>query len=476
MNKKKESKKKTIHHYQALLLKENYLCSLGTAKTKNEAKRRFKKATHFRPIKVSNSMTNMERWKFYMEEITSPDSFIRWGYYSMIASCLQRRVWRGSEHNPLFCPLYVILTGPPAVGKGRVIGEVAKMLKHHKLKDLETKDIFFNDDPHGNSKEAHSTKEKRIPLLINVGADSYSYQSLVLDMSKAVRVIWHKSGETTKKPYLHSSLTIPLEELSSMFRKNTNDLANFLLCAFDCKDYEYISIGRGTDFIRSCCLNILAGTTPTFIKTIFNDTLLTDGFASRTHFVMEEYPRFYRLAPPEYTKEQLAARDFILAHIKQLATLYGEVKFTKEANDFLEDWWKGEAQTNRPNNSNKLISYYGRKNISVQKLAMIIHFSDSVNFEVGIKECQEAISELAKIEKKMHMAVSFDNKNPIAKVTEDVLEFLKNNGATSKQELLIEFWGSLPEGGKSLDGVTQYLLSSKKICVEGGNKYNIKKD
>lgn len=421
-------------------------------------------------------MTNMERWNLYMSEITSPDSFIKWGYFSMIASCLQRRVWRGSEHNPLFCPLYVILTGPSAVGKGRVIGEVTKMLRHHKLKDSDSKDLFFDNESHGNSKETNSHKEKELPLLIPVGADSSTYQALVLALSKCVRVIWHKSGETTKRPYLHSSLTLSLEELSSLFRKHTEDLVNFLLCAFDCKDYRYESVGRGTDYIRSCCLNILAGTTPTFIKTIFNDSLLTDGFASRTHFIMEEYPRFYRLAPPDYTTEQLAARNFILAHIKQLASLYGEVKFTKEANDFLEDWWKGEAQTNKPNNSNKLISYYGRKNISVQKLAMIIHFSDSTSFEVGIKDCQEAILELEKIEKKMHMAVSFDNKNPIAKVTDDILEFLRNNGATSKQELLIEFWGALPEGGKSLDGVIQYLLISKKICVEGGNKYNIKKD
>jgi len=402
-----------------------------------------------------------------MSEITSPDSFIIWGFYSLIGSALQRRVWRGNMENPLFPNLYTILTGPPAVGKGRVIGEVNKILKFHKLK--ETDDV---DDAMTATAHKPKGKNKELPLLIPTGPDSTTYEALVNIMCRSIRTHWYQNGETKKSLYFHSSLTLGLEELSSMFRKHTDDLANFLLCAYDCKNYSYETLSRGDDEIRQPCLNLLAGTTPSFIRTIFNDSLLTDGFASRTCFVMEEEPRFYRLAPPEYTIEQFKARDDIRAHVKKLTGLFGEVKFTQEANDFLEDWWKTDAQHNRPNNSPKLITYYGRKNITVQKLAMIIHFSDSLEMLVGIDECKEALNALEKIERKMHLAVSLDNKNPLARVTDEIHAFLRVNGLTSKADLRIEFWGSLPDGEKSLDNILQFLIQSKRIVTEG-MKYKI---
>lgn len=411
-----------------------------------------------------------------MIDITSPDSFIDFGFYSLIAASLQRKVWRGDIRNPLFPNLYVGMVAPASCGKGRVITEVEKLLRSLKLKDSLEKDIMHNESTEDEGELPKETKRSRLkesPLLIPIGADAITYEKLMLTMSKSTRAHWYQNGDTKKSLYFHSSIFICLDEMSSMFRKHTEDLVNFFLKTYDCKDYRYETISRGTDFIRNCCLNLLFGTTPEFMKTIFDQELVAQGFSSRVCFISEQFPRSYRLAPPVYSDKQLQNHADITNHIKTLASLFGEVKFTDEASEFLEYWWRTDAQDKRANNSPKLIPYYGRKNILIQKMSMVIHFMESTTMEVNLEECKKALEVLEKAEVKMHHAVMLDNRNPLMKVTEDIIVFLKQNGPTNKSELLIEFHSALPEGLKSFDEIVKYLHATNKIKIVEGNKYGI---
>ena len=78
-------------------------------------------------------MDNLSRWRFFCQEIKSPDLFIDWGLYSLIASSLQRRVWRGTETMPIFPNLFIIFVADPGIGKGLVIDRIDAMLRFHKL-------------------------------------------------------------------------------------------------------------------------------------------------------------------------------------------------------------------------------------------------------------------------------------------------------------------------------------------------------
>ncbi len=256
-------------------------------------------------------MSNMDRWKYYCSTIISPDSYIEWGMFYTIAAALQRRVWRGQlDGRPLFPNPYIIFTADPGVGKGLVITEVNKLLRYFKLekeKDQvgETKTINFNEDK-------KSGMEK--PLLFQVGADATTYEALVKEISRSVRAYFYKENDK-QKAYIHSSLAFCLEEISSLFRKHTEDLVRFLLVTYDCGDYRYDTISRGRDFIKNCCLSLIGGTTPKFLKRVFSDELLNEGFASRCIFVFELSNRFDRLKPPDFSKEQMEEYNIILAHI-----------------------------------------------------------------------------------------------------------------------------------------------------------------
>jgi hypothetical protein len=418
--------------------------------------------------------TNLQRWQYYMKDISSPESFINWGFYGAIACTLQRKVFTGTLRSPLFANMYIIPTGPPGVGKGLVLKEVSKLLRYHKF-DAKSQDLMFKkSEPKFDDKSYMNIMKGEGDLLIQVGPDATTYQALTTAMSNSIRSLYYQENENQKKLYVHSSICFVLEEMSSLFRKHVEDLVNFLLAAYDCGSYVYETISRGKDVIRNGCLNLIAGTTPGFIKSIFGDELITEGFASRAIFVCENFPRFYRHKPPEFSEDQIAGYNVILDHLKVLGDpkFFGEVKFSPEADAFLNDWWKTTAQTKRVNNSPKLIPYYARKNITVLKLAMILHFADNTTFEIGLDKCIKAIEILDQTELLMHNALTVEGKNALAAPSETVMRIISDKPNLTKSDLLFEAWEILPEGEKSLDSIIGYLTKIGKIKSVGG-KYDL---
>lgn len=437
--------------------------------------------------------SNFEKWRYRMEGCWSPDNYIDWGYYYLISAALQRRVWYGPDHMKLFCNQYTILVGSPAIGKGLVIQPVASMLKHHKLPDpatlsrnleknaqSETDKQVAQTMAEADNKLAQKENDKyerrkdkifEKPLLFPVAADATTYEALVTAMAKAIRgKTYVKSDPLTGKnvmgTYLHSSLCFCLEEISSLFRKHTEDTVNFLIRAYDCNDYEKDTKTMGKDRVRKPCLNFFGGTQPEFMQTLFSDALLTQGFASRSFFIYAAKNRFEGFFIPELNADQKDCERLLLEHIEKLSHLYGEIILTKEARDFLEDWWRTDGQK-RSNPNIRLDPYYGRKKVHVRKLAAAIHFSDNLTLEMGIEPFQKAIDILEPEEKRMHLGLGLGGDNPLAKYQLAIVRYLQLQGAKTPREILTEFWEKLPPPPKeSLEELLSHLEGDKKIKKE----------
>lgn len=445
-------------------------------------------------------MTNFEKWRFYMDWCVAPDNYIDWGFYYLISASLQRRVWSGPEHMPLYPNMFGILTGEPGVGKGIVIKQVAKFLKHHiwtppqqqkplinpvtPLSNIQKAELIMQETVSKAEYDSAIKEEESIaknkgigltekPLSLPVAADATTYEALVNAMAKSLRRKNYKEWLEIEKReklgiYLHSSLCFCLEEISSLFRHKMEDLVNFLLVAYDCGDYNYETIRRGKDRIRSCCLNFFGGTTPGFMRSVFNDQLLSEGFSSRTFFIFAIKNRKTQMQIPPLTPEQMVCRDDLLAHIGKLIDLYGHVSYTKEAWEFLEEWWK-KAQEERPNTNIKLNPYYARKNLHVQKLAMALHFGESTEMVMDTPVFLRALKILAEEEKKMHYCLGLDNRNPLAEVLYKIEQYIVRGGKYTFKELLTEFWSSFPhDPQKACLEVLEHLEFTNKIIRETG--------
>lgn len=402
-------------------------------------------------------MTNLEKWHFYNKDLVSPDIFIDWAFYSMITSCLQRRVWTNNLTDPLFSSLFVFLCGPPGAGKGRIIKEYNKVLRHWKREDeVQEKPIGIP------SVEEMIKKEK--PTLIPIGPESVTFEKLVSIMSKNGRSFFYQTSQGIKKVFLHSSICFGLEELSSLLRKQTNDLVNFLLVAYDCGSYRYETMSRGEDRIHNMCLNLLAGTTPDFVKTIFDTSLIDQGFSSRSVFVYAGGNRFERLRGADRTSEQLQAYKEFLDHIKELGSVKGQCEFTKDAIDYLEYWWAHEAKGDkRINKAPKLDGYYSRKNITTQKLAMAVHYGEKTDMLVTLEEAKVALNVLSITEKPMHLAIKLRDKNINAASAEDLYNFLIKAGPQSEKAIMIEFYSAFKDGLDDLKKALNDLIKMGKL-------------
>jgi len=448
-------------------------------------------------------MTNWERWQLRLREVTSPQSFIDFGFVYLVSSYLQRRVWTNADHQKLFPNVYIILVGDPGIGKGLVIKPVTEFLKEHKLdtianksgeqiakmsddqvKQLSVEASDFAEAVNKNQKPAFEKPKYKIPI----GPDSTTFEAVVETMAKQPRRItfyrWdEKAGKRISDIYRHNSLAFSLEEISTLFTKDkqtTSKTINFLLKAYDCGDVEYITKTSGEYYIKGCCMNLLGGTTPKFMEDAFNEGILGDGFAARTWFIHASANRFYKLRTPQLDAQQVQASKELSEHLLKLTKLYGYIPFSPEADAWLTNWWEKEqlaADYKRPNMSDKLNSYYGRKNIHIQKLATILHFSEDAETmddghtpknPISLETTKRAMNMLNSAETTMHLALSFSGINPLHKLSQLVMRYLKKKGAASTDLLITEFFADIP-GTDPQTGMNQtidYLRMSKQIELD----------
>jgi hypothetical protein len=118
----------------------------------------------------------------------------------------------------------------------------------------------------------------------------------------------------------------------------------------------------------------------------------------------------------------------------KLSQLYGQCQYGEGALEFLREWFE-DIQKNphkRANNSPKLVPYYGRLNIHVMKVAMAMHFGESViggswndiSMVIPKETFQRAIDFLRREELTMHMAIEVVS-NKMSKLTKKIVEGLR---------------------------------------------------
>lgn len=431
--------------------------------------------------------TNLDKWRHYTKDLVSPDDYLEMGFYYMIAAALQRRVWTGKAEDPLFPNLFILLVGPPGVGKGRTIGPINSFIRHHKLIPLTPEQAKLaemtsklQDEAAAAMLQAGVSEDvtKKMPrsgnkeeaLLIPVAAEATTYESLMEAACSCPRRISVPPDYLAPNGiYTHNSLAFCLEELSSLFKRKSEDLCKYFLCAFDCKDYTYKTKTQGMSKIRKPCLNFFGGTTTSFIEEGVNDSLLSDGFFSRTICVYAEKNRFERFGGSEMTELQKMCANDILAHIERLSRVYGEVSYTPEAWALFKDYFENPAMWPHKKQflNRKLEHYASRKNIHAPKLAMAIHFSDNVtDMTLTLEECQKALDILERLEAGMHKALTAGGKNVKMLEWKNVLRFIKIQGEVGFNDIWNEFVDDASK--EDLNGMVDFLCQTEKVLKTVG--------
>lgn len=432
-------------------------------------------------------MTNKELWNLFTDGSPSSTNYLDWCWLYTISSALQRRVWIGPEGQQCFPNMQTILVGPPASGKGTAIRPTIELLSFWdksdfipRLDNLSENDKTsakllaeselaraIQEEEQGRNKKGDIFKPKLFPD----AGDAITYESLVEVVAQSYARISHvsfddKLNKEVWKAYGHSSMYFALPELASLFRKRAEDTINYLLGIYDCPDeYRYSTKTKGKDRVRRPCLNLLAGTTPTFLQETFDEKLIGEGFASRTFFIWAARGRKIQGFFPPQTQEQKEAKKLLCEHLRNLSQLYGQVTFDIEVYDYINEILKRELsdRLNRPNKDPILDSYYGRKNQHIIKLAMAWHFGESVDRHIKFETFKVVYDFLSKEERTMHIALSSISSNVHYKISKKILEMLAES-----PKRWIDIYTECAKFGPKIDieEALSFLMDTEQIKVE----------
>jgi len=400
-------------------------------------------------------MTNLERWRFYLKDLESPDLFIDWTFYAMISASLQRRVaWEEWPHqcSPTcqFPNIYVIFIGPPGVGKTSAATFAKEIFKGF-----------------GGFERIEDKYKRRI----SIAPSSASVEQLWRYMNSNPAVVKGDAlppnpDGSKAAPYISTPLAfLCAGELGSLFRENTQDLVTFVTEGWDCGDFHRETKTQGVDFLKSMCLTLLGAATPNWVKEVSKTGLLQAGFTARTIFVYAEQQRQRKLEYV-YTAEQIEQWKLLTEHIRKITDpkLYGPVRVTPEAREFFKHWYESGAwDKNRINKDESLEDYYTRKKLHIMRLSMVIHFADSTTLEVTLDDIKKAMALLARTEPDMHIALNRQSvANPSSKVARLIKERLHTdtvNGEWVNEGKLLSLVFNECDGGRvTFNEAVQFLI------------------
>jgi hypothetical protein len=303
----------------------------------------------------------IEKFLDLTSDLWSPESFRLWAAIGTIASVLERKVYTDTDaFDPLRPNLYIILTGPPATGKGQVITIARQLLGS-------VNGLFLAPD--------NPTKRTFLNALQN-----------------ALR-----SNMNGFDPYCAMTALVP--ELSVLISKYEKDFVADLTHIYD-SPQKYTAPRQTSDDvdIERPTLNILAGTTPDALNDIMPENAWGQGFCSRILFIYGAPVKKYRNIFKK--KDNLDTTELEKDLAIWFKDLHGPFIWDQDAMDAWDQWFNVNEMAPVPNYQ-RLANYVGRRDVFPLKLAMISAVSAGHGNQVMLSDWKRGLGWLLEAEKTM---------------------------------------------------------------------------
>lgn len=337
----------------------------------------------------------------------SPKMFHFWTGVSTIAGALRRKVWTehiSYQYTPNF---YIVLVAPPGV-----VAKSTSIRQGLSLLEKAVKDIRF-------------------------GPQSATWQALIDAIHAAAAVV--VDPETSEKLTM-SCITIGISELGTFMRPENREYLDQLITLYDAQKESILKKTRGEEVkLINPWLNLIACTTPSWLKDNFPDILVGGGLASRILFVYEE--RKQQLIPyPELLVkgEQYENEEKALVHdLQKISKICGRYQLTPEAYEWGDAWYRGIHNGSRPAHlsGDRFAGYISRKQAHVHKLAIVLAASYRDDRTIQKSDLEEADAHVTLLEKNMYQVFDSIGVSTGAKINNEVIEMIKHTkgGALYKQ-------------------------------------------
>lgn len=293
----------------------------------------------------------------------APLKTLFWTGVSTIAGALRRRVWIDMKYFQWTPCFYVILVAPPGIiSKSTTVNVGINLLR-------EVPGIHF-------------------------GPDVVTWQALVESMGQSTESAYEEATDTY---HPMSAITICSDEFGTFLDPDDRAMVDALVSLWDGKKGTFTKVTKasGSDSVQNPWLNIIACTTPGWLKDNFPESMVGGGFTSRCVFVFADRKRQLVAYPGLSVPSDFdQVRADLIHDLECISQMIGEFRLSPEAVKWGTEWYSSHWD-NIPEhlNNERFGGYLARKQTHIHKLALVLSASRSSSLIIE-REILEISSEM----------------------------------------------------------------------------------
>lgn len=377
----------------------------------------------------------------FVEDTEPPLNYHKWCAVSAICSSLKRNVWMVRDFK-FHANQYIILVGPPGIGKGAAINPMRDLVK-------KANTVNFLPD--------RWTAERIIEKL----AVGFTTPSITIGQNGVAKGVIMQDA----------SATIISTELP-VFLGSSDWMLPFLCEMWDRGEYDYHTKLKGNHTVSNLCTSLVGGCVPDYIRKVNKDSngIVTGGFASRCIYVYADRPAKELPWPVSKVGSQLELD--LVEDLKHISMLHGEMKWTIQARIKYDIFYHLCSQNGKFEQA-VVAHFKGRSRIHILKTAMALSVAESDSLLLEAKHIDEAEQLVTQVQNDLEKTFRFVGANRELEATENIMAYLHYKGSASINEIMANNYRFLSE--MSTEHLSRILdvLCTMRFCELKHGMYKI---
>lgn len=337
----------------------------------------------------------------------SPAQLHFWTGVSVLAAVLRRRVWIDQVYFQWTPNFYIIFVGPPGV----VAKSTTVRIGHSLLESVNG---------------------------VHFGPNSMTWQGLTETLSRAAEMV-----PCNKEDYLTMScITCSVSELGTFLRPEDKRMLDVLTDLWDGQQVVWRHTTRTQEEIKivNPWINVVACTTPAWLRDNLSTTAVEGGLLRRVVFVFADTKRFFVPYPAEVIvkAEHDGLQQKLIEDLIQIGSLIGEYKLAPDAVLWGNEWYKN-LWSKRPKHleSDRFSGYIASKQTHIHKLAMVLAAAARDELVITKNDLELANSFVTGLEGDMRHVMEAIGVIPASRHTIILMDILRKRGGQAPQ---IDIW------------------------------------
>lgn len=344
----------------------------------------------------------------YAKFSETPEKFLFWSGVCAIAGALERRCWFDQGRYKLYPNFYIVFVAEAGrLQKSTTINVALELLKKVKGVNIAPKSCTWE-----------------------------GFVKLLTSMHRAENEFALDTPNTAVAP-----VVVAASELSVFFDPDNKGLVSSLVDLWDCPDvFDRFTKMYGMETVEQPCVNIVAGTTPSWIRESFDRWSKEGGFASRTIFLYESQKRQLVAFPKRTQPANIdVLKERLVRDLNYLTSLKGEFTLTEEGYEFGEAWYREHHV--KLATLDDVTGFVDRKQAHILKLAMVLSASRRDTMVITLDDLRDATNHIDAVEGDFGLVFGVVDERAELRPYNDIRRFIQRAVSVEWSKLVAQFAG-----------------------------------